>query len=305
MDVLVAGGTGFIGRHLCGTLHQRGHDVTAMSRDPDTAMVPDDVATQAADITTFDGLSEVVAGRDAVVNLVSLTPLFQPRGGEQRHEAVTVEGTRNLVRAMDREGVDRILFQSGLGADTNGPTHYLRAKGRAEGILHASDLDWRISRPSIVFGDGAEFLTFLHQVTTPYVTALPGGGHTRFQPIWVHDLVAILARMLEDDERSEQTYELGGPEERTLADLTRAVYRENGRSVRIVPIPMPVTRVAFRVGGVLPLIPFGPDQYRGLQFVNVPEHNDVEQFDIDPGTLGSFDEYLAGDLHASEIDPKS
>mgnify|MGYP006294031925 CR=1 FL=1 len=45
MDVLVAGGSGFLGQHLCAELDERGHDVTALSRDPDPGALPDGVET--------------------------------------------------------------------------------------------------------------------------------------------------------------------------------------------------------------------------------------------------------------------
>lgn len=298
--MLVAGGTGFIGRHLAAELTDRGHSVTALSRDPDPGVVPAEVKTRAGDLTSVDELPEAVAGHDAVVHLVSLSPLYQPRGGETRHEDIIVGGTRNLVRAMERAGVDRLVYQSGLGADPDGTTHYIRAKGRAEGIVRSSDLDWTITRPSVVFGDGAEFLTFPKLVTTPYLTFLPGGGHTRFQPIWIGDLVPIVAEIVGSEQHVGEHYEFGGPEILTLADVTRAIYHAEGRPCRILPIPMPVARVAMTVAGPLPLIPFGADQYRSLKFDNVPNRNDVERFDRDPAELTTLDSYLVGDLTARE-----
>lgn len=294
MKILIAGGTGFIGRHLSRELADRGHDVTAASRDPDPDIVPAGVTAASADITEYDGLPELVAGHDAVVNLVALSPLFQPKGGRHRHELVTVGGTRNLVRAMASEGVDRLLYQSGLCADPDARTAYHRAKGRAEGIIRSSDLDWTITRPAVVFGEGDEFVRFTKTLTTPYLTALPGGGEMPFQPLWIGDLVPILAEILEDDEHIGQLYEFGGPEELTLADVTRTIYAAEGRSVRILPLPMPLARIGLTVAGVVPFVPFGPDQYHSLQLDSRPAENDVARFGRDPEALRTLESYLSG-----------
>lgn len=293
MDVLVTGGTGFIGRHLCEELIARGHGVTAMSRDPDDELVPAEVRTATGDVTEYETLPEVVAGHDAVVHLVALSPLFQPEGGEGRHEIVIVEGTRNIVRAMNATDVDRLLYQSGLGADPDGLTAHLQAKGRAEGIIRASDLDWTITRPSVVFGDGDEIVPFTKTLTTPYLTGLPGGGETMFQLIWVGDLVVILADIIEDERHIGETYELGGPAELSLADVTRAVHGAEGRPVRILPVPMGLARLGLTVAGWLPVIPFSREQYRGLHIDNRPEENAIQEFGFAPADLRSFEDYLA------------
>ncbi|MFT4922916.1 MAG: hypothetical protein ACI8XM_002135, partial [Haloarculaceae archaeon] len=154
MNVLVVGGSGFIGQHLCGELDERGHDVTALSRDPDPADLPDGVETAMGDVTAYDSIEAHFEGQDAVIFLVALSPLFEPSGGNQRHDEVHRGGTENCVRAADEHGVERFVQMSALGADPGGDTHYIRAKGRAEEIVRESSLDRVIFRPSIVFGDG-------------------------------------------------------------------------------------------------------------------------------------------------------
>lgn len=293
MNVLIPGGTGFIGRHLSRELLRRGHEVTAVSRDPNPADVPDAVETATADVTEYDELPAVVSGQDAVVNLVALSPLYQPKGGSARQEIVAVGGTRNLVRAMESTGVNRLLYQSGLGAHPDAPTAHLRAKGRAEGIVRSSDLDWTITRPSVVFGDGDEIVPFTRTLTTPYLTILPGGGRTPFQPIWIGDLCPMLADILEDDEHIGETYEFGGPEVLTLADITRTVHGARGRSVTIVPLPMAMARIGLAVAGVLPLIPFGRDQYHGLTVDNRPDVNAVSRFGREESDLRTLEDYLS------------
>ncbi|WP_276252539.1 complex I NDUFA9 subunit family protein [Halomontanus rarus] len=290
MKVLVAGGTGFIGSNLCEELADRGHEVTALSRSPDGGSLPPGVEPAMGDVSAYESIAETVADHDAVVNLVSLSPLFQP-SGDATHEGVHLRGTENLVRAAEDGGVERFVQMSGNGADPNSPIEFIRTKGEAERVVRESALEWVIFRPSVVFGDGDEFVGFTKLVTTPYVTALPGGGKTRFQPIWVGDLVPILADSLEGDKHVGETYEIGGPEVLSLADVTKLAYEADGKSVTILPVPLSLAKIGFTALSPVPFVPFGPDQARSLKMDNTIADNDVTAFgrtEAELRTLGSY-----------------
>lgn len=297
MKVLVAGGTGFIGTNLCTELDERGHEVTALSRSPDDDRLPEGVELAMGDVSATDSIREAVAGQDAVVNLVALSPLYQPRG-ELDHETVHLEGTENLVRVAEAEGVDRFLQLSALGADPDGDTDYIRAKGKAERVVRDSDLEWTIVRPSVVFGDGGEFLEFTKKLTTPYLTGLPGGGETRFQPIWVGDLVPMLADAIEDDDHVGEIYEVAGPQVVTLADATELAYEAEGKSVTVLPVPMTVAKLGLAAADPIPLVPFGADQARSLEIDNTVTDNDVTAFGRDVADLTTLRSYLELSTHA-------
>ncbi|WP_128476508.1 complex I NDUFA9 subunit family protein [Halorussus pelagicus] len=290
MNILVAGGTGFIGTNLVRELDDDGHDVTVLARDPDEADLPAGVERARGDVTAYDSIESAFEGQDAVVNLVALSPLFKPSGGIS-HMEVHLGGTQNVVKAAEDHGVRKIVQMSALGANPTGATEYLRAKGQAEQVVEDSALATTIIRPSVVFGEGGEFVSFTRVLTTPYVTALPGGGRTRFQPIWVGDLVPMLAESVAEDHDGE-TYEIGGPEVLTLADVTRLAYRADGKSVTILPLPMALARVGLTAAGPVPFVPFGSDQYRSLKFDNTVEHNDIDAFGVETSDLTTLGSYL-------------
>ena len=293
MNVLVTGGTGFIGRYLCAELDERGHEVTALARDPGDADLPEGIATVAGDVTAYDSIVDAFEGVDAVVNLVSLSPLFKPPKGTS-HEEVHLGGTKNVVRAMAEHGVSRLLQMSGVSADPYGSTAFIRAKGRAEEVVRESDLDWTIVRPTVVFGEGGEFLDFTRKLTTPYVTALPGGGKTRFQPIWVGDIVPILADCVGGEEHAGETYEIGGPEVLTLADIAKELQRAEGKSLTVLPVPMELARIGLTLADPLPFVPMGSDQFRSLKFDNTLRENDISTFGVHAADLVTVSEYLGG-----------
>lgn len=205
MRVLVTGGTGFVGTALCEELAGRGHEVTALARDPAEADFDADVTTVRGDVTEYESIEDHFAGVDAAVNLVALSPLFKPRGGDEMHFEVHLDGTENAVTAAEEHGVGKFVQMSALGADPDGPTAYIRAKGQAEEAVKNSSLEWTVFQPSVIFGEGGEFVEFTKKLAPPYLTPLPGGGDTKFQPIWLGDVVPMLADAVEGTSTGPRT----------------------------------------------------------------------------------------------------
>jgi NADH dehydrogenase len=344
MRILVVGGTGFIGEKLCRELDARGHEVTALARDPGEADLPASVERVMGDVTAYDSIEGAFEGRDAVVNLVALSPLFRPNGGNEMHFSVHRDGTDHVVRAAEAHGVEKLVQMSALGADPDANTAYIKSKGLAEGIVTDSSLDWVIFRPSVVFGDGGEFIPYTKQLATPYLTPLPGGGKTRFQPIWVGDFVPMIADAVEgkapdQDEEEEssaaeldeeltpairavgdgddedvdphvgQTYEVGGPEVLTLAEVATLAHAADDKPVDIVPIPMALAGIGLKsldyvpvsILDALPGVPrMGSDQFRSLQFDNTTADNDVGAFGVSEAELMTVADYLGVDTEEIE-----
>jgi NADH dehydrogenase len=292
MKIIVTGGSGFVGEHLCRELKSRGHTVTSLSRTPSGGDLPGNVEKAMGDVTAYDSLVEPMRDQDVVVNLVALSPLFKPSGGDGMHDRVHRRGTENVVRAAEETGVEKVVQMSALGADPESSTAYIRAKGEAEGVVESSSLRHVIFRPSVIFGDGGEFVPFTRKLAPPYLTPLPGGGKTRFQPIWIEDLVPMLADTVEDGAHDGEIYEIGGPEKLTLAAVARLVNGSDGRPTTVVPVPMGLAKVGLTALGSIPGAPMGADQYRSLTLDNTTDRNDVGAFDVAEADLKTLGEYL-------------
>lgn len=291
MRVLVVGGTGFVGTALCRELDDRGHTVTAMSRSPDDENLPSGVEPVMGDVTAYDSIEGAFEGKDVVVNLVALSPLFRPDGGYDKHFEVHLGGTENVVKAAEEHGVGRLVQMSALGADPDGDTAYIASKGQAERVVWKSSLDYVVVRPSVIFGDGGEFVSFTKRLAPRPAAPLPGGGDTRFQPIWLGDVVPMLADAAEGDEHVGETYELGGPEVLTLADVAEMAHRADGHSFTALPLPMALADIGLgllgAVGG-----PMGRDQARSLRLDNTTDDNDIAAFGVDAADLTTLGSYL-------------
>ncbi|WP_227380835.1 NAD-dependent epimerase/dehydratase family protein [Haladaptatus halobius] len=291
MNILVTGGDGFVGRNLCRELADDGHDLTVLSRTPDPSVLPDGTETVAGDVMEYESIADAFAGQDVVVHLVALSPLFQ-HPDEPSQETVQVDGTRNTVRAAIEHDLDYLVQMSSVGVDPSGETGYVRGKAWAEWVALTADIDTVIFRPNIMFGDADEFSNLTELGTFPYVTPLPDGGQTPFQPLWVGDTAAIIADTIGDDNYLNGIYELAGPEELTLADTTRRIHRSKGQPVTILPLPMKFVEAGLLLAHFIPQVPFGIDQARSLKMDLTSSRNDLAVFDRNESDLLTFDAYL-------------
>ena len=247
--ILILGGTGFVGRHICTRLSQAGWSAIVPSRSPAAArhlaglprvdVVPADVNDEAT-------LIRLLAGADAVVNLVAIL-----HGSEAAFEQVHVELPKKLARACAAAGVRRLVQISALGAALDGPSMYQRSKARGEAVLHtqaaAGILDLTVLRPSVIFGAQDKFLNVFAQLQRMFPLIPLAGADTRFQPVWVEDVAAAVMRCLQDDATIGQTFEACGPEVFTLRDLVRLAGQyagvNQGRGRAVFALPMPLARL--------------------------------------------------------------
>ncbi len=227
MDVFVTGATGFIGRRLCQRLIAKGHFVRCLVR-PNSDLSPLQylsVELWRGDVNDPASLEGALEGIQAVIHLVGI---IRERPPQATFQHVHVEGTRNLLAAAQEAGVPHCLYLSAIGARPSPQYPYLHSKWEAEELVRQSDLPWTVVRPSIVFGQGDEFLTKLaalvrhppagDRTLAPFVPII-GSGKTRFQPIWVEDLAECLALTTGNPALQGQTVTLGGPEQVSYEDM--------------------------------------------------------------------------------------
>ena len=243
--VLIFGGTGFVGSQVCEKLNQLSCRVTVATRRSANArhlqLLPlVDVAE--IDLRDSAALAALIAGHDAVVNLIAIL-----HGSEESFQKVHVKWPLELARACKASGVRRIVHISALGAATESASKYQRSKARGEAALLGSGLDVTALRPSVIFGAGDKFLNTFARLQQVFPVIPLAGSHARFQPVWVADVASAVVRCLQDSSTIGQVYELCGPEVFTLKQLVQLSGRyagiNHGQGRPVVGLPDALARL--------------------------------------------------------------
>lgn len=239
-NILVLGGTGFVGRQVCEQLHRLGWRITVPTRRAIHAAAIQHLprlTVLEADVHDPARLAALLAGHDAVVNLVAIL-----HGSEAAFERVHVTLPQTLARACASSGVKRVVHISALGASLDGPSRYQRSKARGEEALRSGGLDLSILRPSVIFGAGDRFLNLFARLQSVFPVMPLAGASARFQPVWVQDVAAAVVACLQDTglpmSTVGQTFECAGPDVLTLAELVRLAGRHGSTERPILPLPM-------------------------------------------------------------------
>ncbi len=271
-DILVLGGTGFVGRSVCEKLVERsggaGGSIVVPTRHiahaRDLQMLPTLQPVQ-ADVHDDAQLAQMVAGRDAVINLVAVL-----QGDERRFRHVHVDLPTRLARACQAAGVKRLVHVSALGVGANAPSHYLRSKAAGEAALAAAGLELTVLRPSVIFGAHDKLLNMFAalQGLAPFVPL--AGADSRYQPVWVDDVAAAIVRCLDDPATIGQTYECTGPDVYTLRELVQAAGRWAGHERPVFGLPGGLAQLQARVMEMLPGEPLmSRDNLASMQVPNI------------------------------------
>lgn len=253
--VLVLGGTGFVGTHVCEKLVRKEVHVTVPTRHEAHArhlLIYPFMNVLEMDVHDEAALTRVVADHDAVVNLVAIL-----HGNQAAFDKAHVALPQKLARACLMGGVEKLVHISALGADAQhpeaAPSMYLRTKSQGEAVLMQAAgvgmdtaFDLTILRPSVMFGAEDKFLNLFARLQKHLPLMPLAGADARFQPVWVEDVASAVVRSLErggimSPHNAPHVLELCGPDVFTLKELVQlsallsGVNEGRGRPVIALP----------------------------------------------------------------------
>jgi len=291
MDVVtVFGASGFIGRYVVGEIAKTGARVRAAVRRPESAsfLKPmgdvGQVTPIPANIRDDASVAAAVDGADVVINLVGI--LFP--GGKQTFNALQAEGAQRVAMAAKAAGAERLVQMSAIGADADSESVYASTKGIGEQFVQDAFPGASIVRPSIVFGPEDDFFNKF-AVIARLAPALPliGGGHTKFQPVYVGDVAAAVAAICANPKTSSTTFEVGGPQVYSFRQLMEILLAEIDRKRLLAPLPFPIAKLQAALLELSPIPILTRDQVRLLQQDNVlsGDFPGLEDLGIDATTL--------------------
>jgi nucleoside-diphosphate-sugar epimerase len=272
-DVLVTGGSGFVGSHVVDLLLEAGNHVRCLIRAGSRMrwLEGKPVETVQADLRDGD-LAPAVADIDCVIHCAGLT-----RGSADSLRAANVEGTRALIRACVRAGsVARFVFCSSQAAagpgrldrrrrldDPPAPnSEYGRSKLQAEAEVRAAEdvLEIVILRPGAVYGPRDEDTLPFFRMAASGIVLVPGWGRRLVQLVHVRDVARALSLATVTPHVAGRTYFVAHPRVVSWGELAAATGRALRRPIRTLPLPSS----AFRVAGLLSEVLGGARRAGGL-----------------------------------------
>lgn len=271
--VTIFGGSGFVGRHVVRALAKRGYRIRVAVRRPDLAghLQPlgnvGQISFVQANLRYRKSVDRAVEGADHVINCVGV--LFE--SGRNTFDAVQDFGARAVAEAARAAGAT-LTHISAIGADASSPSRYARTKGRAEAAILETLPEAIILRPSIIFGpEDGFFNKFASMARFSPFLPLIGGGHTKFQPVYVTDVAEAVARAVEGKIAKGKIYELGGPEVLSFRECLELMLHTIDRKRTLVSLPFGLASFMGSIASMVPFItpPLTADQVVLLKTDNV------------------------------------
>ena len=235
MNILIAGGTGFVGSNLAGKLHENGHEITLLTRSGSKTNIAKNINYVQTDFNTV--YEPLPAKPDVLINCIGIIREFPSKG--ITFEKVHYETSKYLVELANRNDIRRFIQISALGVGPDAKTGYSKTKYKAEELLNDSELNVTIFRPSIIYGPGDDFINMIAGFLKKFsVMPVIGDGKYRLQPVHVDDLCEVIIKSLGDKFTYGEIFEIGGPEILTFNEIVDIVGNTLGK--RAIKLHQPV-----------------------------------------------------------------
>lgn len=267
----VFGASGFVGTQVTQLLAKSGFRVRAAVRRPDLAghLKPlgdvGQIVPVQANVRNADSIASAVRGAEVVINLVAVG--YQR--GNQRFQAVNVDGAAAVARAAKAAGAKTLVHMSILGADAASASAFAKSRGDGEAAVREAFPNAIVVRPSLIFGQDDDFFNTMASLTRFFPIMPLIGGKSKFQPVYVCDVAQVFEMAALGTLRAGRTYELGGPEVVTQKELLTLIVKETGRSNVLLPVPAGIAKLMALPMAILPKPLLTSDQVELLQHDNI------------------------------------
>lgn len=185
-----------------------------------------------------ESLNNAFEGVDAVIHLPGV--LIERPGSS--YETANVETTRAVVEVARKQGVQKLILVSAVGAEEGSTNRYYRTKAQAENLVRDSGLANTILRVPLLLGRGTEGSAALRRNLSRSSVWLIGGGQHREQPLDVRDVARAAGRVAHPEVARNRTLELAGPRSLPHREIIERAAQLKGQEVRIRSLPKGLVR---------------------------------------------------------------
>ena len=250
--VLVAGATGYVGRHLIPALLSRGCRVRCLARQPQRLAVKpwySQVEVIRGDVAERASLDPALEGVETAFYLVH--NMTSGHGYAERDQL----SADNFAQAASQAGVRHIIYLGGLADAQASIGQHLASRIQTGDALRQGSVPVTELRASIVIGPGATAFEMIRYITEQFPLLLaPRWAFKHAQPIAIENVVDYLLAALESPPSSSRVYEIGGPEAMRFGETMLTYAKLRGLKRRLVALPiLPLPLMAFMVDKLTPV----------------------------------------------------
>jgi uncharacterized protein YbjT (DUF2867 family) len=239
--ILLTGGTGVLGSEVLDLMLKNQYPVRVFTRGGSDWRSDSTKELQRAGAEAFLGdirdpnrLSKALEGCKIVVNCAGL----MQETAEEKFQEVHVDSIIGLIAMCEQHDIKRFVHVSCLGASPHSANSYYRTKGHAEEFVKTASFYWTIFRPAWMFGDRF----FFGDLLLPAIKSLPvvpliGGGLNRIQPVAASDVARCVVQSIYDKGCAGKTYDLAGPQNYSVSELTQKILGLLGKRKPTMTIP--------------------------------------------------------------------
>ncbi|GAB6035226.1 NAD(P)H-binding protein [Galenea microaerophila] len=287
-QVVMIGGTGFVGRAILYALSKAGYHCKVLVRRPeryrDLLLFKNTQIGQCSPLTDAISLARQLAGADIVINLSADL--------SSGTEAITLEAlaavNRSLRKAIQQSEVKRVLTLSYLGADASQTEDAWRqALGELEAMMQTlENAPSTIMRAGLLIGE-QDGVTSRYQQQLKLLPFLPvPHGKTLVQPLWIKDFARAFVNLVPNFAAAGKRFEAAGEERLTLVDLAKTVAELMGKEDAMVfPMCSMNAKLMAKMGRLAPIRSSSEAQLMMLNQDMVTDQDFQSQFGFEPACL--------------------
>ncbi len=235
--VLATGVTGYLGSRLVPVLVERPVEVRVLTRDP--ARLRHRAWLDRVSVVTGDAMDRQVLA-EALDGVSTAYYLLHSMDGKPDFERRDRALALRFAQAAREAGVRRIVYLSGLHPEGVRLSAHLHSRKEVGDILLASGVPTAVLQAAVILGSGSASFEMLRHLTRrlPAMVA-PKWLRNRIQPVAVGDVLHYLVAAADLPDEVTRTFDIGGPDVLTYAEMIRRFARIDGLSPRVIaPVPV-------------------------------------------------------------------
>ncbi len=237
MNIIIFGGSGFIGSRTVQILKEQGHQVCTPDRRAFDFLHPNETAAR-----------RLLEGQDVLINCIGIMSRHA-----QILETVHYHTPRQLATWAKAAGVKRWVQLSALGADPSHSINFVGSKGRGDDAIAQNDISIAIARPSVVYGRGGTSCELFIKLACLPLLPLPEGGRFPLQPVHLADVAEGLAKLAVQADTDHSIINMAGSQTLTLAKYLTTIRQtlHHKPPQRILSFPLRLLNPALPLANIL------------------------------------------------------